>query len=254
MKHREDISRLRNSSTAFRVGLVIALGFVWMAFNWTTDSHYENLKSNFDDEIVIEEDIPVTVHPKEKLPEPPKVMAPKIIIPEVEPVAIVQKTTEPVLIERELLVPENVKITKKEKTTPPPKVVEIIDEPEDDEPEIFISVAEMPRFVHNPCEKKKKGEDLYKCAEKAMLEYVYANIRYPVIARDNGIEGKAVIYFVIDETGEVTLSKVLRDPGGGIGKEALRVVNKMPDWLPGKQRHRPVKVQFTLPIDFQLED
>ena len=90
-----------------------------------------------------------------------------------------------------------------------------------------------------------------------MLEYIYKNLKYPAIARENGVEGMAVIQFVVEKDGSVAGAKVVRDPGAGTGTSALKVVEAMNSmgakWTPGKQRGRPVKVQYTLPVKFKLE-
>ncbi|MCI4649500.1 MAG: energy transducer TonB [Phaeodactylibacter sp.] len=90
-----------------------------------------------------------------------------------------------------------------------------------------------------------------------MLEFIYKNIKYPAIARENGVEGTAVVQFVVETDGSITDANVVRDPGAQTGAEALRVVNLMKEqgiqWIPGKQRGRAVRVQFNLPVRFRLE-
>ena len=104
------------------------------------------------------------------------------------------------------------------------------------------------------CEDQGLGKDEMKaCAEKKMLEYIYGNVKYPAIARENGVEGKAIISFVVERDGSITDAKVLRGPAAGISEEALRVVNSFPKWIPGKQRGNAVRVAFTLPVVFKLE-
>jgi protein TonB len=83
--------------------------------------------------------------------------------------------------------------------------------------------------------------------------YLALRITYPQRAREAGIEGKVIVQFVVDERGNVTFAKVLRGIGGGCDEEALRVVNSMPGWKPGKQNGIAVKVYYTLPIRFMLE-
>lgn len=113
----------------------------------------------------------------------------------------------------------------------------------------------MPRFPG--CENESTTEAKKACADKKMLEFVYQNIKYPAIARENGIEGTVVVTFVVEKDGKVTDARIVRDIGGQCGQEALRVVQLMNDksivWTPGKQRGRPVRVQFNLPVRFKLE-
>lgn len=89
------------------------------------------------------------------------------------------------------------------------------------------------------------------------MDFIYTNIHYPSVARENGVEGNVVVQFVVNTDGSVTDYKVIRDIGGGCGEEAVRVVSLMntlsEKWIPGKQRGCPVRVMFTLPIRFKLQ-
>ncbi|MBP5190711.1 MAG: energy transducer TonB [Bacteroidales bacterium] len=106
------------------------------------------------------------------------------------------------------------------------------------EDEIFVFVEEFPSYPG--------GED-------ALYKYLYDNIQYPDVARDNNISGTVVIRFVVEKDGSITKAAVAREIGGGCGKEALRVVNGMPKWKPGKQSGKAVRTEFTLPVQFQLD-
>jgi len=99
------------------------------------------------------------------------------------------------------------------------------------------------------------GDDLekYECSTNNLLEYVYSNIKYPVKAREYGIQGQAIIQFVVEKDGTVsnvdpivTLCQDIRD-------ECVRVVESLPQWMPGTQNGEPVRVLFTIPISFRLE-
>ena len=85
-----------------------------------------------------------------------------------------------------------------------------------------------------------------------MADYLGRNLHYPENARAAGIEGRVLIEFVLNEDGSVSNAKIVRGIGGGCDEEALRIINKMPKWKPGKQNGLPVKVFFSLPIVFQL--
>ena len=106
-----------------------------------------------------------------------------------------------------------------------------------EEEEIFVFVEEFPS---------------YPGGEEALYKYLGENIQYPDVARDNGITGTVVIRFVVEKDGSITKAAVAREIGGGCGKEALRVVNAMPKWKPGKQSGKAVRTEFTLPVQFQL--
>ena len=88
---------------------------------------------------------------------------------------------------------------------------------------------------------------------EALYKYLAQNIKYPQLARENGITGKVYVTFVVEKDGSIANPKVLRDIGGGCGAEAIRVVKAMPKWSPGKQRGKAVRVQFNLPVSFNLK-
>jgi protein TonB len=111
----------------------------------------------------------------------------------------------------------------------------------------------MPRFLSAECESKGSKEEIKQCAQGEMLKFIYKNIKYPPIARENGVEGTVVIRFVVDKNGNVKEPEILRDIKAGCGAEAMRVVNMMPKWKPGQQRGRKVPVYFNLPVKFKLE-
>lgn len=86
----------------------------------------------------------------------------------------------------------------------------------------------------------------------AMMQFLAKNIRYPAYGIENGIEGKVLIQFVVDENGNILNPKVIRGMGGEFDTNAIEAVRKMPKWNPGKQRGTAVKVRFTLPITYNL--
>lgn len=106
------------------------------------------------------------------------------------------------------------------------------------QPRVFENVEQMPQFP---------GGDT------ALQEFIKKNLNYPAIARQNHIEGKVHIVFIVDEFGYLEDPKITRDIGADCGKEALRLVRLMPKWIPGKQNGRPVRTKFTLPVMFVLD-
>ncbi len=89
--------------------------------------------------------------------------------------------------------------------------------------------------------------------EAELLKYLAENIKYPPLARENNIQGQVVLSFVVGKRGEITDVTIIKDIGGGCGKEAVRVVESMPRWIPGEANGNPVKVRFVLPVRFKLE-
>lgn len=90
--------------------------------------------------------------------------------------------------------------------------------------------------------------------EDAMFKYIHSRLNYPKLAVENSIEGKVVVEFVVNEKGEINNTKIVRGLKYGCDDEALRVINGMPLWKPGKQNGKPVSVYYTLPIQFTLAD
>ena len=88
--------------------------------------------------------------------------------------------------------------------------------------------------------------------ESGMVQFLAENMKYPPQARENYIQGTVVVSFIIDQNGQVTNPVVMKDIGGGCGKEAIRVVNSMPVWKPGQVNGKPVSVKYTLPLRFKL--
>ena len=100
----------------------------------------------------------------------------------------------------------------------------------------------------------------YTIAKEVMPEFIgdiygYLNksVRYPRQAINAGVQGRVIIQFVVNEDGHISRAAVMHGIGGGCDEEALRVVNAMPAWKPGKQNGQPVKVNYRLPISFKLE-
>jgi TonB family protein len=123
--------------------------------------------------------------------------------------------------------------------------------------EVFTTVEEMPRFPG--CEKIAGSDfEIEQCAKNAMLQFIYQNLTYPKIAKDNGVQGMTVIQFVVTKDGNIRDAKVVRDIGASCGDEALKVVEKMNSlaekWTPGRQKGKAVDVLYTLPVRFKLTD
>ncbi|MBL4623888.1 MAG: TonB family protein [Flavobacteriales bacterium] len=106
------------------------------------------------------------------------------------------------------------------------------------EEDVFVIVDHMPVF--------EGGEEV-------MNKFFLDEMKYPRLAASGGIKGKVHVSFIVDEEGNISDVKVLKGRPGGLSKEAVRLVNKMPRWIPGKQGDIMVKVQMTVQVDFPLE-
>ena len=89
--------------------------------------------------------------------------------------------------------------------------------------------------------------------EKKLIEYLRATVKYPAVARANGIQGSVLVQFTVDKDGAIGDVTVLRSGGDpSLNREAVRVVNTMPNWIPGAKRGKPIRVRYTLPVSFRL--
>jgi periplasmic protein TonB len=116
---------------------------------------------------------------------------------------------------------------------PPP----VVAPPPPQEDEVFLVVEQQPQFPGGM---------------QALAEFLQKEVRYPEIARKAGVEGKVFVQFVVGNDGEIRDVQVVRGIGGGCDEEAIRLVNAMPNWIPGKQNGRAVSVRFSMPITFKL--
>lgn len=122
-----------------------------------------------------------------------------------------------------------------------PEYVTVTDDPfgEADENGIFQVVEKQPQFPGGMA---------------ALMEYLKKNIRYPAICKEQGLQGRVIVQFVINTDSTISDAQVIKPVNPHFDKEALRVVNAMPKWIPGEQRGKPVRVRFTLPVTFRLEE
>lgn len=128
----------------------------------------------------------------------------------------------------------------------------------------FISILSVQQTVAQTDSIKVTSDKIYELfnierqpsfpgGETAMMQYISQNLKYPALARENGIQGSVVLSFVIEKDGNVSNTQIVRDIGGGCGKEAARVVAAMPKWEPGAANGQPIRVRYTLPIRYKLE-
>ena len=207
-----------------QIGLVISLALILIAFEWTGRSNSSSDIGEIAELDVDEEIIPITRQQPEQPPPPP---------PPPQVVEVLNIVEDDVEIEDEL----NLDDLEADQDLAI-EIVEFEDEEEAEE-EIFFIVEDMPSF-------QGKGQNGFR-------EFIAKHLRYPEIAAENGISGRVFVQFAVNSKGLVVDSKVVRGVDPALDKEALRVVNSSPKWMPGKQRGKPVKVQFTFPIAFVLQ-
>lgn len=212
-------------STNILMGIVVGLSFMFIAFEYAQRDIFIDEIDTSGDILVEEEIIEITRRFTPPPPPPPETVQADLI-------DIVEDNT----LEEEV---------EFQSTEDVQKDAVIINYGEGDgegevyaEDEIFAVVEEMPSFP---------GGDA------ALMSYISKSIKYPSIAQENGIQGRVICTFVINRDGKVTNAEVIRSVDPSLDKEALRVINNMPTWKPGKQRGKPVRVKYTLPIVFRLQ-
>ncbi len=218
---------LENKRNIFiQIGLVISLGITLLAFEWTNRVEQTETLGSLVQQEVEDEIIPITRQEQVQPPPPPP--PPKVV----EMLNIVDDDVE---IEDEL----DIMDTEADDNTviDIAPVIQQAAEAEETS-EVFFIVENMPEFPGG---------------ELALRKFIANAIKYPVIAQENGIQGKVYVNFVVDKDGSVTQAKIARGVDGSLDKEALRVVNSLPKWKPGQQRGKPVRVSYTVPISFVLQ-
>ena len=222
----------KNSSLYFVVGLSVILLISWQAIEWKTYEKdlygYEALNVNDDDD----EEVPITEQIKTPPPPPPPPPAPEVI----EVVEDEEEVEETVIESTETDQEEIVEIVEVE------EVEEDIDVP-------FAVIEDVP--IYPGCEKVPKSQRRT-CFQEQINKHIRKNFRYPEIAQEMGIQGRVYVQFVIAKDGAITNIR-MRGPDKNLEKEAQRIISKLPQMTPGKQRGRAVRVPFSIPITFRLQ-
>jgi len=206
----------------FQLGTVLALLAVFFAFEIKSYERPQFDLGTLELDLIEMEEIPIT-RPEEPPPPPPPDVSDQLIIVE-----------DDVEIDEEFIIDVEADLDHRIEEFQP---VFIEEEEEIAEDYIFQIVEDMPEFAGG---------------NTALYEYLQSNIRYPVMAREAGIQGSVFVSFVVERDGSITHVEVVRGIGGGCDREAIRVVQSMPPWVPGEQRGQPVRVQFNLPVRFVL--
>lgn len=211
--------------TAILMGVVLALALVFVAFEWSTQTTKVDLSTVVQD-VVAEEEIEITRRDPTPPPPPPP--------PAPEAPEIIQVVETKVETRIDINMEDDQSKAQIQTYTPPPPPKQV----EEEEEEIFVVVENQPEFPGG---------------QAAMMKFLSENIKYPVIAQENGIQGRVICNFVVERDGSITDVQVVRGVDPSLDKEAVRVIQSMPKWKPGMQRGKPVRVRFTLPVVFRLQ-
>ena len=215
----------RGKGTSLLIGFVIALGVMFVALEWTQREVEDNSELyTVKDVSLNEEMIPITLPEKKTVPPPP---------------AAVTKAEIIEIVEDDADIEEDIMASTEDNT----EWVDIDDydvvtvEPEPEEEEIFMVVEDQPEFPGGTA---------------ALLDYLRKNIKYPAICRENNIQGRVLVTFIVNKDGAIVEPEVVKSVNPSLDKEALRVISTMPNWKPGSQRGKPVRVKYTVPVNFRL--
>lgn len=205
------------------IGLIVALALVIWAFAWTPK---ERVVEKVDLKLApVEEVITEITRQEDQKPQQPKKTEITVLTDMLEVVKNDTKVTTDITF---LDYVEDVEVIP----------VEVEEEVIEEEPP-FLVAETMPSF---------QGGDL-----NTFRNWVQGKVRYPAIAQENGISGRVVLTFVIEKDGRLTNIQVLQTPDRSLSEEAIRVLQQSPKWSPGKQRNQPVRVKYTLPVDFRIQ-
>ncbi|NLY24194.1 MAG: energy transducer TonB [Bacteroidales bacterium] len=216
-----------HKGTYILMGFVLGISLLFFAFEWSTKT------SKLDENVLVqdvlaEEEIEITRRDPTPPPPPPP--------PEPETPEIIEVVEEKVETKLEIQVEDDQSQRQMEAYVPPPPP-----KPKQEEvtEEIFVVVENQPEFPGG---------------NTAMMKFLGDNIKYPVIAQENGIQGRVICNFVVEKDGSITDVQVVRGVDPSLDREAVRVIQQMPRWKPGKQRGQAVRVRFTLPVVFRLQN
>ena len=222
----------RNIGLYFVIGLALTMALVYGALEWKTYDEVNDydISMNVDDDL--DEEVPMTEQIKTPPPPPPPAAAEIIEVvedeEEVEETVIESTETSQ---EEEIIEVEDVEVEEE---------VEDVDVP-------FAVIEDVPVFPGCENESNKRA-----CFQQMMQKHISKNFRYPEIAQEMGIQGRVSVMFTIQKDGSIGNVR-MRGPDKNLEKEAARIIGKLPKMTPGKQRGRPVRVPFSIPITFKLQ-
>ena len=206
------------------MGLVFVLSLVYVALEWTERevTKYEVTDTDF----LFEEEVEIQQTSQETPPPPPPPA-----VQEVEVLNVVEDNVET----------ESIEINTEDDKEAEVVIAAPVEAPVEEEEEevVFVVVESMPEFPGG---------------QQALFKYLAENVKYPVIAQENGIQGRVICQFVVNKDGKIVDVEVVRSGGDpSLDKEAVRVIKSMPNWKAGKQRGKAVRVKYTLPVNFKLQ-
>jgi protein TonB len=217
-----DLERYRG--LFLKVGYIVAMGIILLAFEWTSSAEKASSLGKMADMQSEEEIVPVTRQDITPPPPPPPQQQVADILNLAQDDANLDEEADAMNAESD----ENTMIN----------IQTLPSNEKETEEEVFFVVEDMPQFP---------GGDL------GLKKWIAQNVKYPAIARENDIQGKVFVRFVVTSSGKVDKVQIVRGVDPLLDAEAIRVVNELPRWKPGMQRGQPVSVWYTVPINFKLQ-
>lgn len=211
------------------MGMIVGLAVLFVGFEWGSKDVQVVTADEGVADIIAEEEIEIT-RPENTPPPPPPPPAPVVT----EVLNVVEDDVE--LEQQDIISSEDDASAAQTETFVAPVVEE--EEEEESAQQIFTVVEKQPEFPGGTAE---------------LFKYLSKAIKYPVIAQENGIQGRVVCSFVVNRDGSIVDIQVMRGVDPSLDKEAIRVISEMPKWKPGEQRGKPVRVRFILPVQFRLQ-
>lgn len=210
----------------FEFSVIIVLLATLTAFEWGTKVEKSKILAAMGAEEVIEDEIINTFQEQKPVAPPP----PKPVV--IETINIVDDNIE---------IEDEIELEDMDTDIDEEVAVEVLDEEEEEEEEskIFVVVEDMPEFPGGPL---------------ALRKFLANNVEYPQIAIESGLSGRVFVGFVIDKKGKVTDVKILKGVDEILDKAAMAVVKKLPNFKPGKQRGKAVRVSYSVPVTFRLQN
>ena len=225
-----DLSKDRN--LYFVIGLTLVLGVTWGAIEYKTYEKVFDLAAldMLEDD---DEDIPITEQLKTPPPPPPPPPAPEVIEVVEDEEEVEETVIESTETDQDEIIIEDIEVEEE---------FEDIDVP-------FAVIEDVPIFPG--CESVAKSQRRA-CFQDKINQHIRRNFRYPEIAQEMGIQGRVYVNFIIAKDGSITNIR-MRGPDKNLENEAQRIISRLPQMTPGKQRGRAVRVPFSIPITFRLQ-
>ena len=216
---------LENKRSMFvMIGFVLALGFTYICFEWTnTEVTVHEVESTF-----------INQGEEEIIPQTPQIETPPEVIE--KPKEIVQQVLK--VVSDEVETTSTVEIAEESTEEAIEFTPMEVQEEEEDEEEIFQVVEKVAGFPGG---------------QAKLMEFLRKELVYPQIAIDNNVQGRVIVQFVVNKDGSIQDVKVARGVDPVLDEEAIRVVKKMPKWIPAEQRGKTVRSRFQLPVMFKFK-